>query len=151
MVLLTSPDKGAFKKEVINHIQKNNIPWTSFSWAKVIWKFLVPGNRKEVTSCGWKEWSTPLSIKEAVIFKRCIKTEQNRTVGLQCEQHEEISEKKENSFQSDPKLDVCMCAQSSRTLCNPMQCRTPGSFLHGIFQARKFVWVTIFYSITLDV
>ena len=151
MVLITAPDKGAFKKEVINHKQKNNIPWIRFSRAKIIWKLLVPGNRKEVTSCGWREGSTPLSTKEAVIFKRCIKTKQNKTVGLQCEQHEEISEKKENSFQSDTKLDVCMCAQSSQTLCNPMQCRPPGSFLHGIFQARKFVWVTIFYSITLDV
>ena len=151
MVLLTSPDKGTFKKEVINHKQKNNIPYPRFSRAKKIWKLLVPGNRKEVKSFGWREGSTPLSTKEAVIFKRCIKTKQITTVGLQCEQHEEISEKKENRFQSDPKLDVCMCAQSSRTLCNPMQCRTPGSFLHGIFQARKFVWVTIFYSITLDV
>ena len=75
---------------------------------------------------------------------RCIKTKQNKTVGLQCEKHEEISEKKEKSFKSYPKLDVCMSAQSSPTLCNPMQCRPPGSFLHGIFQASKFVWVTIF-------
>ena len=71
-------------------------------------------------------------------------TNKKKTVGLQGEKHEEISEKKENSFQSDPKLDVCMCAQSSLTLFSPMQCRPPGSFLHGIFQASKFVWVTIF-------
>ena len=76
MVLLTSPHKGAFKKEVINHKQNNNIPWTRFSRVKIIWKFLVPGNRKEVTSCGWREGSTLLSTKEAVIFKRCIKTKQ---------------------------------------------------------------------------
>ena len=151
MVLVTSPEKGTFKKEVINRKQKNNIPWFRFFRDKKIWKLLVPGNRKEFTRCGWREGRTPFSTKEAVIFKRCIKTKQNKTVGPQCEQHEEISEKKENSFQSDPKLDVCMCAQSSRTLCNPIQCRPPGSFLHGIFQARKFVWVTIFYSITLDV
>ena len=47
-----------------------------FSRAKKIWKLLVPGNRKEVTSCGWREGSTPLSTKEAVIFKRCIKSKQ---------------------------------------------------------------------------
>ena len=91
MVLLTSPHKGAFKKEVINHKQNNNIPWTRFSRVKIIWKFLVPGNSKEVTSCGWREGSTPLSTKVAVIFKRCIKTKQTKnTVGLQGEQHEEI-------------------------------------------------------------
>ena len=69
MVLLTSPDKGTLKKEVINHKGKNNIPWNKLSRANIIWKHLVPGNRKEVTSCGWREGSTPLSTKEAAIFK----------------------------------------------------------------------------------
>ena len=30
--------------------------------------------------------------------------------------------------------------QSCPTLCNPMDCRLPGSFIHGIFQARVLEW-----------
>ena len=52
MVLVTSPEKGTFKKEVINRKQKNNIPWFRFFRDKKILKLLVPGNRKEFTSCG---------------------------------------------------------------------------------------------------
>ena len=32
-------------------------------------------------------------------------------------------------------------AQSSPTLCNPMDCSQPGSAVHGIFQARVLEWV----------
>ena len=31
--------------------------------------------------------------------------------------------------------------QSCMTLCNPMDCSLPGSFIHGIFQARVLEWV----------
>ena len=31
---------------------------------------------------------------------------------------------------------VCVCTQSCPTLCNPMDCSTRGSSVHGIFQAR---------------
>ena len=31
---------------------------------------------------------------------------------------------------------VCSVAKSCLTLCDPMDCSPPGSFLHGIFQAR---------------
>ena len=34
-------------------------------------------------------------------------------------------------------------AQSCRTLSDPMDCSLPGSFLHGIFQARVLEWVAI--------
>ena len=37
-------------------------------------------------------------------------------------------------------------ARSCLTLCNPMDCRLPCSFMHGIFQARKMEWVTISFS-----
>ena len=30
---------------------------------------------------------------------------------------------------------------SSPTLCDPMNCNLPGSFVHGIFQARVLEWV----------
>ena len=32
-------------------------------------------------------------------------------------------------------------AQSSQTLCDPMDCSLPGSSAHGIFQARVLEWV----------
>ena len=36
---------------------------------------------------------------------------------------------------------VCEVAQSSPTLCNPMDCSLPGFSVHGIFQARLLEWV----------
>ena len=39
-----------------------------------------------------------------------------------------------------------MCAQSSPTLCNPMDYSQPGSSVYGIFQARILEWVAISYS-----
>ena len=37
-------------------------------------------------------------------------------------------------------------AQLCLTLCDPMDCRLPGSSVHGIFQARVLEWVTISFS-----
>ena len=37
-------------------------------------------------------------------------------------------------------------AQSCATLCEPMDCSLPGSFVHGIFQARVLEWVAISFS-----
>ena len=34
-------------------------------------------------------------------------------------------------------------AQSCPTLCDPMDCSSPGSSIHGIFQARILEWVAI--------
>ena len=39
-----------------------------------------------------------------------------------------------------------MCAQLCPTLCGPMDCSPPGSFPHGIIQARILEWSSIFYS-----
>ena len=36
--------------------------------------------------------------------------------------------------------------QSCPTLCNPMDCRLPGSSVHGIFQARVLEWGAIAFS-----
>ena len=36
--------------------------------------------------------------------------------------------------------------QSCLTLCNPMDCSLPGSFIHGIFQTRILEWVTVPFS-----
>ena len=37
-------------------------------------------------------------------------------------------------------------AQSCPTLCDPMDCRLPGSSIHGIFQARVLEWGAIAFS-----
>ena len=37
-------------------------------------------------------------------------------------------------------------AQSCPTLCYPMDCRLPGSSIHGIFQARVLEWGAIAFS-----
>ena len=44
-----------------------------------------------------------------------------------------------------PKGDtsLLMCAQLCLLLCNPMVYNPPGSFVHGIFQARILEWVAI--------
>ena len=41
---------------------------------------------------------------------------------------------------------VRMCAQSCLTLCDPMDCSSPGSFVHGVLQARILKWVAISFS-----
>ena len=42
---------------------------------------------------------------------------------------------------------VCvLVAQTCPTLCNPMDCSTPGSCVHGILQARILHWVAIPFS-----
>ena len=43
-------------------------------------------------------------------------------------------------------LCCCLVIQSSLTLWEPMDCRPPGSFVHGILQARMLGWVAIFFS-----
>ena len=44
----------------------------------------------------------------------------------------------------------CVCCakslQSCLTLCNPMDCRVPGSSVHGILQARILEWVALSFS-----
>ena len=41
---------------------------------------------------------------------------------------------------------ACLVAQSCPTLCNPMDCSTPGSSVHGILQARILERVAISHS-----
>ena len=43
---------------------------------------------------------------------------------------------------------VCVVAQSCLTLCDPMDWSPPGSFVHGILQARVLEWVAISFSST---
>ena len=46
-----------------------------------------------------------------------------------------------NILLSDPLL--CLVAQSCPTLCDPFDCRPPGSSVRGIYQARILKWVAI--------
>ena len=39
-----------------------------------------------------------------------------------------------------------VCAQSSPTLCHPMDCGPPGFSVYGIFQTRILEWVAISFS-----
>ena len=41
---------------------------------------------------------------------------------------------------------LCLVAQGSPTLCNPMDYRLPRSSVHGILQARTLEWVAISHS-----
>ena len=41
---------------------------------------------------------------------------------------------------------VVLVTQSCLTLCNPMDCSPPGSFVLGILQARILDWVAILFS-----
>ena len=41
-------------------------------------------------------------------------------------------------------LDAQLCL----TLCNPMDCSSPGSSVHGILQARILEWVAVSFSKT---
>ena len=44
------------------------------------------------------------------------------------------------------KKGVSVCAQSCQTLCDPMDCSSPGSSVRGISQARILEWVAISFS-----
>ena len=41
---------------------------------------------------------------------------------------------------------VCLVAQSCLALCDPMDCSSPGSSVHGILQARILEWAAIPFS-----
>ena len=42
--------------------------------------------------------------------------------------------------------DCCLATKSCRILCNPMDCSSPHSSVHGIFQVRILEWVAISFS-----
>ena len=44
------------------------------------------------------------------------------------------------------KCHLCVCVQSHPTLYESMDCSLPGSYVHGIFQARILEWVAISFS-----
>ena len=58
-------------------------------------------------------------------------------------QSQRLEEMKLPKLVSDSDNDV---AQSCLTLCDPVGCRSPGSSIHGISQARILEWVAISFS-----
>ena len=44
------------------------------------------------------------------------------------------------------RVSMCVCAQSCPTLCGLTDCRSPGSSVHGISQARILEWIAISFS-----
>ena len=44
------------------------------------------------------------------------------------------------------RVSMCVCAQSCPTLCGLTDCRSPGSSVQGILQAKIPEWVAISYS-----
>ena len=72
-----------------------------------------------------------LYLFRSCIFSQCIRRNQVNTA----------------IFSRIKTATVCvLLAQSCLTLCNPMDCSSPGSFVHGILQARTLEWVAIPYS-----
>ena len=43
-------------------------------------------------------------------------------------------------------ISCCLVTQSCLTFCDPMDCSSPGSCVHGISQARILEWVAISFS-----
>ena len=73
-------------------------------------------------------------------------------MGSLCNQHylstpvcEGLADGEEVSTESE-RVPACICAkslQSCLTLCDPMDCNPPGSFVHGTLQARILEWVAV--------
>ena len=91
--------------------------WVSFWVSKILW---IHNNLKNYLCI-------PQSIV-ALIYGMCFK---------------ETKKIQPNKYLN---MDVYMYAQSCPSLCDPMDCNSPGSFVSGIFQVRILEWVAIFYS-----
>ena len=48
-----------------------------------------------------------------------------------------------NNYNNKPATAAAKSLQSCPTLCDPMDCSSPGSSIHGTFQARVLEWVAI--------
>ena len=64
-------------------------------------------------------------------------------------QHQGILQRHMTMYQGQEE-PACACVleslQSCPALCDPMDCSLPGSFVHGIFQARTLEWVAMPFS-----
>ena len=72
---------------------------------------------------------------------RKLKDELPRWVGAQYATGDQWRNNSRKNEESESEV-----AQSSPTLCNPMDCSPPGPSVHGVFQARVLEWVAISFS-----
>ena len=58
--------------------------------------------------------------------------------------HSAVQEKLTQQYKAT--MSLCSVAQSCLTLCDPVDCSSPGSSAHGIYQARILEWGAISHS-----
>ena len=58
----------------------------------------------------------------------------------------ESANNRENEAQPQMEESESEVTQLCPTLCDPMHCSLPGSFIHGMFQARVLEWAAISFS-----
>ena len=92
----------------------------------------------------------PCSTREATaMINPCSATREQPPLATT---KEKPTQQRRPSTVKNKRVCVCVCvcvrahAQSCLTLCDPMDYSLPDSSVHGIFQARMWEWVAIFYS-----
>ena len=105
------------------------------------------------------QFSLTMSISQHSAYREELASEvQSSPGGLPCKFQPQALSLLEVRSANVQKLCVCVCvcvcvracvrvcSHSVLTLCDPMDCSPPGSFVHGIFQARILEWVAISFS-----
>ena len=107
--------------------------------------------QQHILRAEWIKWrsrgkSKSLDAEEKAVFNG--KYLQNyRQMTLLCLQWKWRKVPQWSNHRGGPETQVCvLVAQSRPTLCDPMDCRSPGSSVHGILQARILEWVAISFS-----
>ena len=85
----------------------------------------------------WKQWQT--------LFPWTPKSLQMVTAAMKLKDACSLEEKLWPTWKKKRKKESEV-AQSSPTVCNPMDCSPPSSSIHGIFQARVLEWIASFFS-----
>ena len=114
------------EKEMTAHssILTWEIPWTE-----------EPGRLQSMGSQGVRH---NIATKQQLIFKYCLITYRFK--------HENFRTLKKLCYNSGHGGGGGLVTQSCLILCDPMDCKPPGSYLHGTFQARTLKWVAISFS-----
>ena len=79
--------------------------------------------------------------KKAFLSDQCKEIEENNTMGKTRDLFKKIRDTKGTFHASESEAD-----QSCPTLCDPMDCSSPGSSVHWILQVRILEWVAISFS-----
>ena len=89
--------------------------WYEWVWDFCCWAF--PGTANVTVGCCWHLW-----LKEVLISSYRLMNRETMFFSIQVQWVSEV-------------------AQWCLTLCDPRDCSLPGSFIHGVFQARVLEWV----------